>query len=70
MVAECLGALGLLSPELVLGALRGALGASPKARAVAVSAARHLVVERPHAVDAQLAAAMPQFLERMADDDR
>lgn len=72
VVAECLGALCLLCPDRVLPALCGALGAdaSPNARAVAVVAARHLVLERPHAVDAALAAAMPQFLERLGDEDR
>uniref|UniRef100_A0A7S3QNX2 TATA-binding protein interacting (TIP20) domain-containing protein n=1 Tax=Dunaliella tertiolecta TaxID=3047 RepID=A0A7S3QNX2_DUNTE len=72
VVAECLGRLSLLSPEKVLAELRQRISnPSPNMRAVAVSAIKSMVVERPHPVDAPLASCVVELLlAALADADR
>ena len=71
VLAECLGHLALLDPGTALPALQSvAADGSPAARAAAVTAVKHAVVEAPHAVDAPLQAALPRFLAGIEDPDR
>ncbi|PSC76088.1 cullin-associated NEDD8-dissociated 1 isoform B [Micractinium conductrix] len=71
VVAECLGSLALLNGKLVLPTLRSQLGSpSAETRTAVVAAVRHCLVDPPHPIDSLLAEAMPDFLERMGDDDR
>ena len=71
VVAECLGRLALLSPAAVLPPLLAAAAApSAATRVTAVTAAKHMVLDAPHSVDAQLQAALPGFLKGLEDSDR
>jgi len=72
VVAECLGRLALLAPAPVLAAVQQhAKAPEPNMRAVVVSAVKHMVVERPHAVDGALGAVVGPLLGAgMADEDR
>ncbi|GLI69131.1 hypothetical protein VaNZ11_013686 [Volvox africanus] len=71
VVAECAGRLALRHPGKVLPALLERTTAlSANMRAVAVSAVKHAVVDRPHPVDAELGPVLQRFLLLMGDDDR
>ncbi|GIL73243.1 hypothetical protein Vretimale_4847 [Volvox reticuliferus] len=71
VVAECAGRLALLHPGKVLPALLERTTAlSANMRAVAVSAVKHAVVDRPNPVDAELGPVLQRFLLLIGDDDR
>ncbi|GIL42737.1 hypothetical protein Vafri_669 [Volvox africanus] len=71
VVAECAGRLALLHPGKVLPALlERTIALSANMRAVAVSAVKHAVVDRPHPVDAELGPVLQRFLLLMCDEDR
>eukprot|EP00123_Amoebidium_parasiticum_P018557 comp24239_c0_seq1/m.44810 comp24239_c0_seq1/g.44810 ORF comp24239_c0_seq1/g.44810 comp24239_c0_seq1/m.44810 type:complete len:1254 (-) comp24239_c0_seq1:279-4040(-) len=70
VVAECLGKLVLVNPELLLPQLEARLSAKEAhVRSTVVTAVKFTISDQPQPIDRMLKPLMPHFLSRMQDDN-
>lgn len=70
VVAECLGKLTLMNPQVLLPSLKGYLkNESPLARATVVTAMKFTISDQPQVIDAQLKNCIGDFFRTLEDPD-